>query len=64
VAQSTRDRAPGLGKGWLACALGHKACREAIFVRAPRLFADLAVAHDDAHYAKLLPQRQRQIADD
>jgi DNA replication protein DnaC len=32
----------GVGKSWLACALGHKACREGLSVayhRAPRLFA-------------------------
>ena len=37
----------GVGKSWLACALGHKACREGCSVlhkRAPRLFADLATA--------------------
>jgi DNA replication protein DnaC len=36
--------ASGLGKSWLACALGHKACRENIsvlYTRMPRLFADL-----------------------
>jgi DNA replication protein DnaC len=63
VAQSTRDRASGLGKSWLACALDHKACREDISVRVPRLFADLAVAHDDAHddahYVKLLRSNAR-----
>jgi DNA replication protein DnaC len=34
----------GVGKSWLACALGHKACRDGLSVlyrRAPRLFADL-----------------------
>jgi DNA replication protein DnaC len=49
--------ASGLGKSWLACALGHKACREnmsVLYVRMPRLFADLAVAHGDARYARLL----------
>jgi DNA replication protein DnaC len=49
--------ASGLGKSWLACALGHKACREnmsVLYMRAPRLFADLAVAHGDARYARLL----------
>jgi DNA replication protein DnaC len=33
----------GVGKSWLACALGHKACREGfsvLYKRAPRLFAD------------------------
>jgi len=42
--------ASGLGKSWLACALGHKACRENIsvlYTRMPRLFADLAIAHGD-----------------
>jgi DNA replication protein DnaC len=49
--------AAGLGKSWLACALGHKACREnmsVLYTRVPRLFADLAVAHGDARYARLL----------
>jgi len=45
--------ASGLGKSWLACALGHKACREnmsVLYMRIPRLFAGLAVAR----YARLL----------
>ena len=49
--------AAGLGKSWLACALGHKACREnmsVLYSRVPRLFADLAIAHGDARYARLL----------
>lgn len=49
--------AAGLGKSWLACALGHKACRENIsvlYVRVPRLFADLAVVHGSPGYARLL----------
>src|SRR3954465_11765779 len=49
--------AAGLGKSWLACALGHKACRENIsvlYARVPRLFADLAVAHGSRGYARLL----------
>src|SRR5271157_3885804 len=49
--------ASGLGKSWLACALGQKACREnmsVLYTRAPRLFADLAIAHGDARYARLL----------
>ena len=47
----------GLGKSWLACALGHKACRENIsvlYTRMPRLLADLSIAHGDARYARLL----------
>jgi len=49
--------ASGLGMSWLACALGHKACRENIsvlYTRVPRLFADLAIAHGDPRYARLL----------
>jgi len=49
--------ASGLGKSWLACALGHKACREnlsVLYTRAPRLFADLAIARGDPRYARLL----------
>jgi DNA replication protein DnaC len=49
--------ASGLGKSWLACALGHKACRDNIsvlYTRMARLFADLAIAHGDARYARLL----------
>jgi DNA replication protein DnaC len=47
----------GVGKSWLACALGHKACREdfsVLYHRTPRLFAALALARGDARYAKLL----------
>ncbi|MFZ3238024.1 MAG: ATP-binding protein, partial [Stellaceae bacterium] len=35
----------GVGKSWLACALGHKACRDnrsVLYQRVPKLFADLA----------------------
>ena len=49
--------ASGLGKSWLACALGQKACRENIsvlYTHIPRLFADLAIAHGDARRARLL----------
>ena len=47
----------GVGKSWLACALGQKACREDIPVlyhRMPRLFGALALARGDGRYAKLL----------
>lgn len=47
----------GGGKSWLACALGHKACREDLSVayhHVPRLFASLALARGDGRYAKLL----------
>ena len=47
----------GVGKSWLACALGHKACKEdfsVLYHRIPRLFAALALARGDGRYAKLL----------
>ena len=40
----------GIGKSWLACALGHKACREGfsvLYKRASRLFTDLAQARGE-----------------
>jgi DNA replication protein DnaC len=52
----------GVGKSWLACALGHKACREDLSVlyhRVPRLFAALALARGDGRYAKLLQSLAR-----
>lgn len=47
----------GVGKSWLACALGHKACREDFSVayhRVPRLFATLALARGDGRYGRIL----------
>lgn len=47
----------GVGKSWLACALGQKACREDFSVayhRAPRLFAALGLARGDGRYARML----------
>ena len=47
----------GVGKSYLACALAHKACREgyrALYLRAPRLFDDLAMAKADGRYRKIL----------
>jgi DNA replication protein DnaC len=47
----------GLGKSYLACALADKACREgftAQYLRLPRLFPDLALAHGDGRFGKLL----------
>ena len=52
----------GVGKSWLACALGYKACREnlsVLYQRMPRLFAALALARGDGRYAKLLHQLAR-----
>ncbi len=47
----------GLGKSWLACALGHKACRDnrsVLYQRVPKLFGDLALARGDGRHARLL----------
>ena len=47
----------GIGKSWLACALGHKACRDGFnvfYARVPRFFRDLALAKGDGRYPKLM----------
>ena len=52
----------GVGKSWLACALGHKACREGFSVlyrRAPRLFAELAVARGEGRLPRMLAMLER-----
>jgi DNA replication protein DnaC len=49
----------GVGKSWLACALGQKACREDLstaYHREPRLFSTLAMARADGRYARTLRQ--------
>jgi hypothetical protein len=47
----------GVGKSWLAFALGHKACRDnrsVLYQRVPKLFGDLALARGDGRYARIL----------
>ena len=47
----------GTGKSWLACALGHKACRDdrsVLYYRVPRLLDALALARGDGRYVRLL----------
>lgn len=47
----------GVGKSWLACALGQKAARDdrsVLYQRVPKLFASLALARGDGRYARLL----------
>jgi DNA replication protein DnaC len=47
----------GIGKSYLPCALGNKACRDgyrAVYYRAPRLFTELFKARADGTYLKLL----------
>jgi DNA replication protein DnaC len=52
----------GVGKSFLACALGHKACRDnrsVLYQRLPRLFEALALARGDGRYARLLKSLSR-----
>ena len=52
----------GLGKSWIACALGHKACRDdrsVLYHRVPRLFDALALARGDGRHARLLKTLSR-----
>ena len=52
----------GVGKSWLACALGNKACREgfsALYRRAPRLFAELATARGEGRLPRMLSMLER-----
>src|SRR5271169_2354692 len=47
----------GVGKSWLASALGHKACRDnrsVLYQRVPRLFEALALARGDGRHPRLL----------
>ena len=47
----------GVGKSWLGCALGYQACRDnrsTLYARVPKLFADLALAHVDGRYPRLM----------
>lgn len=47
----------GVGKSFIACALGHKACLtgyRVFYTRSSRLFQDIAVAKGDGRYASLM----------
>lgn len=47
----------GCGKSYLACALGHQACRQGfttVYIRVNRLFEQLHIAHGDGSYIKHL----------
>ncbi|WP_437606444.1 IS21-like element helper ATPase IstB [Sorangium sp. So ce834] len=47
----------GVGKSYLGCALAHQACRagfRALYRRVPRLLEELALAHADGTYTRLL----------
>ena len=57
LASPRRIGPTGLGKSWIACALGHKACRDGRAVayhRVPRHFEALAIAKGDCRHARLL----------
>lgn len=44
----------GIGKSWLACAIGHKACRDnrsVLYTRLPRLIDELTLAKGDGRIA-------------
>ena len=52
----------GIGKTWLACALGHKACRDnrsVLYQRLPRLLEALGLARGDGRYARMLKSLAR-----
>ena len=52
----------GVGKTWLACALGNAACRQgfsALYTRLPRLLEELRIAHGDGSFARRLAQLAR-----
>lgn len=47
----------GVGKTWIACALAQQACRQGFttcYLRAPRLFENLHLAHADGRFPKLM----------
>jgi len=47
----------GVGKTYLACAIANRACRmgySAFYIRAPRLFQELAIARGDGSYPKII----------
>jgi DNA replication protein DnaC len=47
----------GVGKSFIACALGHRACLEGyrvLYFRTNRLFQNLAVARGDGRYSKIM----------
>ena len=52
----------GLGKSWIACAIGHKACRDGrrvLYHRVPRLYEALAIARGDGRHARMLKAIER-----
>jgi len=47
----------GIGKSWLASALGHRACRDnrsVLYQRVPKLFTELALARADGRHRRIM----------
>jgi DNA replication protein DnaC len=54
--------ATGLGKSWIACALGNQACRQGFsvfYTRFSRLLEELRIAHGDGSFGRRLAQLAR-----
>jgi DNA replication protein DnaC len=54
--------ATGLGKSWIACALGNQACRQGfsvLYTRFTRLLEELRIAHGDGSFGRRLSQLAR-----
>lgn len=52
----------GVGKSWIACALGNKSARDGfsvLYTRLARLLDDLATAHIDGSYSRMLTRLAR-----
>jgi DNA replication protein DnaC len=52
----------GIGKTWIACALGQHACRQGfttLYLRLPRLLQELPLAKGDGRYGKLMTTLSR-----
>lgn len=52
----------GVGKTWLACALGQRACRDnrsVLYQRLPRMLEALSLARGDGRYARMLKNLAR-----
>jgi hypothetical protein len=57
IPRPARCQLSGVGKSWLASALGHKACRDnrsVLYQRVPRLFEALALGRGDGRHPRLL----------
>ena len=57
----------GVGKSWLACALGQMACRQdysVLYKRLPRMFTELELGRADGHFPRTLTKTNLLILDD